>query len=304
MSGRDRVVCIGNATVDRTFALLVDARGGTKNPAIARPVAFGGVARNVAETLARLGVRVALIACVGADDAGAAILADARALGIDVSGCVITEDYPTPQYAAILDVHSELVMGASDMRAIEALPVERIVAPSDADVAWTFVDCNLNAAALRAVIAARHAAGHRIAVNTVSVAKATRLPADLGSIDLLFCNAVEAQAYLGAGGWEPERLAQALHARGAHTTIMTLGDAGAIVTDASGHTHIATLPARVVDVTGAGDALIGGTIAAFQDGANAVDAVRAGMAVAALAVEAPVPVNPALTAAAVRARLG
>ena len=302
--GRDRVVCIGNATVDRTFALIVDARRGTKNPAVARPIAFGGVARNVAESLARLGVRVSLIACVGDDDAGAAILADARALGIDVSDCVITAEYPTPQYAAILDIRNDLVLGASDMRAIEALPPGEVVARRDAgDVAWTFVDCNLTADTLRAAIAAPRRPGHRLAINTVSVVKATRLPADLHGVDLLFCNTIEAQAYLATGEAAPERLAQALYQRGAHTTVMTMGDAGAIVTGAAGDARIATVPARVADVTGAGDALIAGTIYGMLAGASEADAVRMGMAVAALAVEAPVPVNPALTRAALRERL-
>jgi pseudouridine kinase len=305
MSRRERIVCIGNATVDRTFALIVDARRGTKNPAVARPVAFGGVARNVAENLARLGLRVALIACVGADDAGAAILADCRALGIDVTRCVLSPDYPTPQYAAILDVRNELIMGASDMRAIEALPADRIVAAGDdGDVAWTFADCNLNAETLRAAIAVPRASGHRIAINTVSVAKAARLPADLRGIDLLFCNVLEAQAYLGTEEPEPERLAQALHERGAHTTVMTLGDAGTIVAGPFGQERIATIPTRVADVTGAGDALIAGTLWALHEGANMLDAVRAGMAVASLTVEATVPVNPELTPAAVRERLG
>jgi pseudouridine kinase len=303
--GRDRIVCIGNATVDRTFALTVDARLGTKNPAVARPIAFGGVARNVAENLARLGVRVTLIACVGDDDDGRAILADCRALGIDVAGCVVSADFPTPQYGAILDVHNDLVMGASDMRAIEALPAARIRNAGDgADVAWTFADCNLGAATLRAVIDAPRARGHRIAVNTVSVAKAARLPADLHGIDLLVCNVLEAQAYLASDDADPARLTQALHERGAQTTIMTLGDAGTIVADEVGTTRIAAVPRTVADVTGAGDALIAGTLYAFLGGAPTNDAVRAGMAAASLAVEATTPVNRALTPATLRERLG
>ncbi len=302
--GRDRVVCIGNATVDRAFALTVEAQRGTKNPAIARPIAFGGVARNVAENLARLGVRVALIACVGEDDAGAAILADCRAIGIDVDRCVVTPDYPTPQYAAILDVRNDLVMGASDMRAIEALPADRLfTAGDDYDVAWTFADCNLNAETLQAAIAAPRAAGHRIAINTVSVAKAARLPADLHGIDLLFCNVVEAQAYLASDEPAPERLAQALQARGAHSTVMTLGDAGAIVAGPRGHEHIGTVVRDVADVTGAGDALIAGTLYALMRDADAQTAVRSGMAVASLTVEVTTPVNRALTPAALRERL-
>jgi len=303
--GRDRIVCIGNATIDRTFALAVDARLGTKNPAVARPPAFGGVARNVAENLVRLGVRTALVACTGDDDEGRALLDDCRALGIDVGGCVLSTDYPTPQYAAILDVRNDLIMGASDMRAIEALPPERVFHAGDgADVAWTFADCNLSRETLAAAIAAPRPAGHRIAINTVSVAKASRLPPALGGIDLLFCNVVEAQAYLGTAEGDPGQLAQALHARGAHTTVMTLGDAGAIVAGPFGIERIATVPQTVTDVTGAGDALIAGTLYGLLGGASSLDAVRVGMAVASLAVEAPTPVNPAVSPATVRERLG
>jgi pseudouridine kinase len=301
---RDRVVCIGNATVDRTFALSVDARPGTKNPAVARPPAFGGVARNVAENLARLGVRTALIACIGDDDAGRAILADCRTLGIDVTRCVVSAEYPTPQYAAILDVRNDLVMGASDMRAIEALPAERVLRAGDGDdVAWTFVDCNLSAPTLAAAIAVPRPAGHRIAIDTVSVAKAPRLPAMLDRIDLLFCNVLEAQSYLAVTEADPERLAQALRARGAHTAVMTLGDAGAMIAGSQGIAHVAAVPGPVTDVTGAGDALIAGTLYALLGGAQEDAAVRVGMAVASLAVEVPTPVNPAVSPAAVRERL-
>jgi pseudouridine kinase len=301
---RDRVVCIGNATVDRAFALAVDAQMGTKNPAVARPPAFGGVARNVAENLARLGVRTSLIACTGDDDEGRAILTDCRALGIDVAGCVVSTDYPTPQYAAILDLRNDLIMGASDMRAIESLPAACVLhAGGDDDVAWTFADCNLSAETLAARVAAPRAAGHRIAINTVSVAKAPRLPAALDAIDLLFCNVLEAQSYLAVDEADPERLAQALRARGAHTTVMTLGDAGAIVAGADGIAHVATVVRPVTDVTGAGDALIAGTLFALLGGAAERDAVRVGMAAASLAVEAPTPVNPAVSPATVRERL-
>ncbi len=300
----DRVVCIGNATVDRTFALDGELHMGTKNPAVARPIAFGGVARNVAENLARLGLRVTLIACVGDDDAGRAVLADARALGIDVDGCVVTPDYPTPQYAAVLDPRNDLVFGCSDMRAIEALPFERVRAAAVVPgAAWTFADCNLGAATLADVIAAPRTAGHRLAIDAVSVAKAQRLPPSLGGIDLFFCNVDEARAYLGApADAGPDALAQALQRRGAHTTVMTRGALGAIVLTPDRSEHVAAAPATIADVTGAGDALIAGTIYALAGGADAVAAVRTGMVAATFALEVAVPVNPGLSSAALAAR--
>ncbi len=302
-SRRDRIVCIGNATVDRAFALSGAVELGTKNPAIARPVAFGGVARNVAETCARLGMRVSLVACVGDDDAGRAILADCRSLGIDVSGCIVSGVHPTPQYAAIVDARNELVVGASDMRAIEALSRDAAIAANAAgDLAWTFADCNLHTDTLRGVIAGARAAGHRLALDTVSVAKATRLSADLRGVDLLLCNIREAQAYLATGEMPPDAVAQALRARGAHTAIVTLGDAGTIVASTHVLERIAAMPATVADTTGAGDALIAGTIYALACGTGVADAVRTGMTVAALAVEAVTPVNAALSPAVLRER--
>ncbi len=304
MSARERVVCIGNATVDRTFALDGEVHLKTKNPAVARPIAFGGVARNVAENLARLGVRVELIASVGDDDAGQAVLANCRALGIGVERCVVSSSYPTPQYVAIIDAHNDLVIGGSDMRAIEALPAEHVRnAHAGAEWAWTFADCNLTADVLADLIALPRAAGHRIAIDAVSVAKGRRLPADLHGIDLLFCNAAEARAYLGRDGADPEALAQALHTRGAQSAIMTLGDAGAIVADADGVALVRAERAQVADSTGAGDALIAGTIYAAMQGATIRAALRTGMAAASLAVEATAPVNPALSPASVAARL-
>jgi pseudouridine kinase len=300
---RDRVICIGNATVDRTFALDGELQLGTKNPAVARPIAFGGVARNVAENLARLGLHVALIASVGDDDAGRAVLADARALGIDVGACVVTPDFPTPQYAAVLDPRNDLVFGCSDMRAIEALPFERVRAAASAPgTAWTFADCNLRRETLSAVIAAPRAAAHRLAIDAVSVAKAQRLPAALAGVDLLFCNVDEARAYLDAPAAAPDALAQALQRRGAQTTVMTLGAHGAIVLTPERSERVAAAPATVADVTGAGDALIAGTIYALAGGATAFEAVRTGMVAATFALEVAVPVNPALTAAALAER--
>ncbi len=297
------MLCIGNATIDRTFALTVDPVPASKNPAIARPPAFGGVARNVAENLARLGVRVSLMACVGDDADGRAILADCARLGIDVTGCVASADFPTPQYVALLDAQNELYIGGSDMRALEALPADRVGAPASADVAWTLADCNLSSAALAALIAAPRAAGHRLALDTVSVAKAVRLPPRLLGVDLLFANLAEARALLGEGAAPPETVAHRLAALGARTTVLTLGPGGAYVADAGRPlVHLPAAAAQVADASGAGDALIAGTLFALLGGAETLAAVRTGMLVAALALEASGPVNPLLSPALLRTR--
>jgi len=305
LSGRDRVVCAGNAALDRTFAVKGPVHLATSNPSQVRS-SFGGVARNVAENLARLDVPVALATQIGSDAQGRALLEDCAKLGIDVHGVAISPLHPTAEYVAIIDARSELVIGASETEAIDTLTFAMLAPALDADArsAWTFADCNLPAAVLAAVVAQPRAPGHRLAIDAVSIAKVQRLPRDLHGIDVLFVNADEARVLLGEA--PPERaladVAQALRARGAAAVVLTQGVAGAIVAQASGSVHVAVTPAECVDVTGAGDALIAGTLyGLLQDEALPL-AVRTGTIVAGFTITSPTTVSRDLSRALVDAQ--
>lgn len=303
---RDRVVCVGNAALDRTFAVAGAVHMRSSNPAAVRS-GFGGVARNVAENLARLGVPVALVTQVGDDAGGRALRADCAAAGIDVQGVMLTPAYPTPEYVAIIDDRRELVIGASATAAIDALSVAMLGAAFDEDArtAWTFADATLPAAVIAALLEDRRAGGPPLAIDAVSTARTQRLPRDLSGVDLLFLNVDEAQALLGDDAHGDARdVTDALRGRGAEAVVLTRGAAGAVVADATGTVEIAVAPAKPVDVTGAGDALIAGTLFGLLTAEPLADAVRLGTFVAALAIESPATVSRALTRAAVEAWRG
>jgi pseudouridine kinase len=305
LSGRDRVVCAGNAALDRTFAVKGPVHLATSNPSQVRS-SFGGVARNVAENLARLAVPVALATQIGSDAQGRALLDDCAALGIDVRGVAISPVHPTAEYVAIIDARSELVIGASETEAIDTLTYAMLAPALDADArsAWTFADCNLPAAVLAAVVAQPRAPGHRLAIDAVSIAKVQRLPRDLRGIDVLFVNADEARVLLGEGAPEcaPADIAQALRERGAAAVVLTQGVAGAIVAQASGSVHVAVTPAECVDVTGAGDALIAGTLYGLLHDEALPLAVRTGTIVAGFTITSPTTVSRDLSRALVDAQ--
>jgi len=61
------IACICGAHIDRRGVLRAPAVFGTSNPGDVR-VDFGGVARNVAHNLARLGCAVTLLSRIGDDD--------------------------------------------------------------------------------------------------------------------------------------------------------------------------------------------------------------------------------------------
>ena len=66
---------------------------------------------------------------------------------------------------------------------------------------------------------------------------------------------------------------------------MTHGGLSVVIADSAGSTEVAVPPRTVVDVTGAGDALIAGVIMARLDGLAWSDAAAAGVEVAGRKVE-------------------
>ncbi len=296
------VVCAGGCVVDRKLKLADPVVAATSNPARA-VTSFGGVARNVAETLARLNTPVRLVSRVGDDDSGRAVTAHLAGLGVDVSRVSTAPSGETAQYVALLDLYGGLLVAASAMDVLDGL------APADLDAAWPgvdeaasvmFVDCNLPIDTLAHAVRRARLDGSRLAVDAVSMPKVARLPRDLQGIDVLFCNADEAEALAAHHGWPMTGntldLAQMLHERGARHVVVTRGAAGVLIADELGTRFVPATGASVYDVTGAGDALVAGTLALLATGALLDDAVLAGTLVAALTVESQYSVRPDLSA--------
>jgi pseudouridine kinase len=287
MDAPSRIVCLGGAAVDRVYRLAAPAVAGTSNPATVGGSA-GGVARNVAELLARLGVPVSLVTAVGDDEGGRALIADLATLGVDTAGTVTIAGAATAEYAAVTNPDGELVLGVAAMGVLDRLDAA-LVAANEARLraaAWVVADCNTAAEGLAALIALRRRARFRLAVDAVSTPKVTRLPAELAGVDVLFLNADEARALMDTEAGEAATLAGAVRGRGAGAVVLTLGPAGAIVAVASETVAVPAAPATIAEVTGAGDSLIAATLWRLAAGEPLDAAVRFGSALAALTLEA------------------
>jgi pseudouridine kinase len=73
--------------------------------------------------------------------------------------------------------------------------------------------------------------------------------------------------------------------------------------DGSGFTRVGAVNVQVVDATGAGDALIAGTLVALLKGYSLPEAVRMGTMAAALTLESPTSVRPDLSLALLESAL-
>jgi pseudouridine kinase len=266
-----KIVSIGGAHIDRHAVLQGPLVAGTSNPCNLRE-SFGGVARNVAENLARLGGRVALVSRVGDDRAGRAVVAQLAALGVDVAGVSVAARRPTASYTAILGGSGELVFGLADMDLYDEIAVE------PAPDGMRFVDTNLPAETIARLLPA--------AVDAVSVVKARKLRGLLPRVSILFANLAQAASVAEVEAFaDPAAAARVMRGLGACAGVVTAGARGIAVWSGDRVQTMAALPASPRNVTGAGDALIAGTLYGVSQGMPLAEAARLGLAAAAITVE-------------------
>jgi pseudouridine kinase len=296
-----RVYCIGGAAIDRKYRAKAPIEPETSNPVTAERT-FGGVARNVAENIARLGGDCTLVSVIGDDENGRAILGDLRDLGIDTRFVEVLPTCRTAEYVAVLQPSGDLFTGLADMAIFDAFTPSLLdrVWPEFSAGQWVFADCNLPDETLRALISARRQRSFTLTIDAVSTSKAKRLPHDLHGVDLLFLNVHEASALLGLPAdapTAPDQMATEIISRGAARVILTLGMNGLIVADRTGTAPVEPFKAQIVDATGAGDALIAAAIVGLMNGMPLREAVRHGTVAASLTIGSPASVRPDLSLA-------
>lgn len=305
LAERPGAVVIGGANVDMKARSAARATAHTSNPGHGS-MAPGGVGRNIAENLARLGDRVHLVSVVGRDALGDSLLQHTAAAGVRVEHVART-DRPTGTYTAVLDTDGELLVAIADMAAIDDLGPEQVQAARDVitTAGVVVIDGNLGRDAFD--YALDLADGVRTVFEPVSVPKATALK---DALDARIYAVTPDRDELAALTGRPTRTdrqlraaAQDLHARGVEVVWVTLGERGSLLSAAGDAIEIPALPTTVVDVTGAGDSMIAAFCHVLLDGGSAQDAARLGHAAAALTVASPHTVRPDLTARLVQAAL-
>ncbi|WP_172796409.1 MULTISPECIES: carbohydrate kinase family protein [Geobacillus] len=300
MRTKASIVCIGGANVDRKARLLVPLELGTSHP-VASAQTAGGVARNIAENLGRLGQNVALLSVVG-DDHDGQWLIDATSPYVDTRLVTRIPEANTGAYTAVLDEHGEMVLALADMAIYDAVrsewlkqrwrelgPISAVVLdtnfPPDV-ISWVIGQCRQERLPLCAV--------------TVSVPKVKRLPADLAGVMWLVTNQAEAMAL--AGKRRLDDAIESLFRFGVETIVITRGAEGVVYATRKGKRGTIAAPAiKVIDATGAGDAFAAGFLYGVLNGHSVKDACRLGMSNAALTLQTAETVHPALTEQQLRA---
>jgi pseudouridine kinase len=283
-----QALVVGAAGMDMVGIVEALREGAGSIPANIR-VSFGGVARNVAENLARLGQPVRLIAAVGRDRAGDQLLAHTAACGVQVETCLQTAEDHTGSYLAVYDEQGGRILALDDMNVIQALTPaflrqQKMIL---ADSAVIFFDANLPPPAIKVLAQMAKRAGVPLCADTTSRLLAERLVPSLDQLTLVTANGAEASVLCGNEPLVTDQAtalfaARSLVNRGVQLAVVTLADVGVVYATSETSGFVPAVSTRVIDPTGAGDALTATILFGLLNDIPIDEAVRLGVTAASL----------------------
>ncbi|SCZ80814.1 PfkB family carbohydrate kinase [Acidaminobacter hydrogenoformans] len=283
----DYVVVVGGATMDLMGFSDQAFLDGESNPGRTH-LSPGGVGRNIAENLARLGIKVQLMTAVGQDLYGQQLMERCREAGIETRATLRIPGVSTSLYLAMIEPDGEMKLALSSMSVMEQLDVEAL-RREDAllsGAAAIVVDTNLPEKTLAYLISQYHHIP--IFVDPVSVAKSERLKNALNGIDTLKPNRRELEALTGmnAGDLEGAKAAaKLLCQKGVKRVVVSFGAEGALSVTKDDARHFKALPVAVANATGAGDAFMAGIVYASLKKFEEAEAMGCALGMAELTLE-------------------
>jgi ribokinase len=276
-----RAFVIGNVAIDETISVSALPEAGASILGRQQTRDLGGKGANQAIVMGRSGLPTTLVTAIGQDFRAETIRRQLAEEPIDVrliSLPDVSSDFsiifttPDGENAIVTTIESAgaLSLAAALAPLSEAMPADLVV-----------LQGNLSDEVTRGILVEARRRDLTTAFN----------PSPLRSyfgglwslIDIAFLNKGEAESLTGAAG---EDAASRLRASGVGHVVLTLGSAGALLTDANDSVSIPAVVAQAVDTTGAGDSFMAAALASAALRAVDLDvrAIGHAIAVAALTV--------------------
>ena len=315
------VLVIGGANIDLRGRPGEVLERHTSNPGKIN-IGSGGVGRNIAHNLALLNVPVTLLSAVGDDGEGIRILEETGKAGVKTEQMIISGEHPTGIYLAILDSAGEMEVAVSDMQILEEITVEylRSKAYLIKESKMVVVDTNIPEESIGYVVELCNKVKVPVLIDPVSVEKAKKLKKVIDgsgrwTIDYMTPSRDELGSISGIKIDDDQdidmvRAAEEIRRKGAKNVIVTLGERGIYVSSAGDYRggerldkFIKSYKGEVVDVTGAGDALVAGLVYGVFLGYPLEMAARFGLATAALTISSKEAVRRDLREGLLRSRI-
>jgi sugar/nucleoside kinase (ribokinase family) len=291
--------------VERAFDLIVigDCNpdvlvvGGDVTPAFGQEeklvdsmsLVVGGSASITALAAARLGLRVALVAAIGADAAGSFMLGELGRAGVDTGSMPVRAGMPTGMTVVLSRGDDRAILTASGTigaLTVADVPADLLARTRHVHVSSYFLLERSLGPDLAALLAGARAAGTTTSLDTNwdpgGTWGAEFFPEVLAQTELLLPNEAEAERLAGATTL-PEAVASLTKAGG--RIVVKLGARGALYADGSRQYLATPPPVTPVDTTGAGDCFNAGLLTGLLRGLESAEALALACATGALSTQ-------------------
>ena len=258
----DYIVVIGGANMDIFGRFHSDLIFADSNPGKLKTSA-GGVGRNIADYLGRLGNKTEFIGAIGDDKWGEELQNACREANVSLEHSIILQGGVTSCYLSLHESQGEMVIALNDMELIDAITPEKLLLCSEIinRASVMVIDANLNEQTIKFIF---DRYSHKIIfVDPVSSIKAYKLLPYLERIHTLKPNKQEVEILSGFNIESNKDLLNAakyLHDKGIIHLLISLGEGGVFSSTYNEQKLIPSKKTRVSNVTGAGDALMAGLV--------------------------------------------
>lgn len=288
------ITVVGGVNVDITGFPSSNLMQKDSNPGRVK-ISLGGVGRNIAENLVKLGVHTKLISAVGEDIYGQTVLDEARLIGLDMQDSLILKEQPTSTYMAILDENGDMDVAIAHMDIFEKISIDfikqkkHLIENSKACV----IDTNIPREVIEYILTNNKKTDFFL--DTVSTAKALKIKDLIGNFHTIKPNKIEAQILSGIkinSEKDLEACAEYFLNKGVKRVFISLGEEGLYYNDGGNKSHVPAHKINVVNATGAGDAFIAALVYCHYNDFDINYSARFAMSASVLALSHEDTINP------------
>ncbi len=252
-----KVLVVGGSVIDLFAYPKEKLILGDSNPGYLKK-SLGGVGRNIAENLARLGIDTTLFTVLGKDEGRRWIMASAQESKLKLSA---TTSEQTPSYLSILNEEHDHVVSIALMDEIESLNIDDVKKRDHIFLKSNIIvlDTNLNQETLEYI--AKTYQKKDIYLDVISCQKADKIKSIYPFIHTLKLNLLEAKYLSQIDDKEDHQmLGKYFISKGVKEVYVTKGKEGSFVVSSDSYKKMENRAVDVKNTAGAGDAYLAGVI--------------------------------------------
>ena len=292
------ILLLGASIVDIIGFSKREFKAKDSNPGAIK-ISLGGVCRNIAENLARVGVNTEFISTLGDDSNGRNILEHSKRIGYKMNNSLILKDECTPTYMAILNEEGEMESAIVDMESINKMESSFIDLKAEIfeNAEYTIVDAD-NPQLLEYVLK-KFQGKTKFILDPVSANKATKISHLMKYFHTIKPNRLETEALCGfkINGYEDlQKAGRYFLEQGVENVFISLDADGIyyLTKDEEG-TICQNDKIDVKNVTGAGDSFVAGLGYGYMNGLSITETLKYAIAMSIITITHEDTINPAMS---------